>query len=202
MFVWDKIFKDDKWLNAVMNQKYDCSPPPIPVLIGHDIWNFYKGNEEHIYLLLTANDWGGDIRYGEDIRHSPRPHSYDQESHEVKIEGTKITIALENYDIEELELKEPRKLFHLTGNFVDAPETAALYYKEEMPVRIGADKIGGIQDNDRLLVQDLSTIMSKFRDGKPVMRYIQRRGVTLPLKQKFVKNEDTKVERVFWTVAL
>ncbi|TLD11559.1 hypothetical protein PspLS_11452 [Pyricularia sp. CBS 133598] len=200
MQVWNKIFKDDEWLNTVMNQTYTHVSPPIPVLIGYDILKLYKGSDERVYLLLTANDWGGDIQYAPDIRHSLRPHKYDKESHEVSIEGTKITIALERYNMEELKLKEPQKLFHLTGKSKDKPETAALYYNEDVPVRIGEDEIGGIRDNDRLLVQDLSTIMSKFRDGKPVMRYIQKHGGTPPSrmipmrKPTLVKNENTKVE--------
>lgn len=206
MQVWNKIFKDDEWLNTVMNQTYTHVSPPIPVLIGYDILKLYKGSDERVYLLLTANDWGGNIQFAPDIRHSLRPHKYDKESHEVSIEGTKITIALERYNMEELKLKEPQKLFHLTGKSKDKPETAALYYNEDVPVRIGEDEIGGIRDNDRLLVQDLSTIMSKFRDGKPVMRYIQKHGGTPPSrmipmrKPTLVKNENTKVERVFWNI--
>lgn len=49
-----------------------------------------------------------------------------------------------------------------------------------MPVKIGTDEIGGIRDNNRLLAQDLSTIMSQFRNGKPLMRIVSKRGGTPP----------------------
>ncbi|TLD12234.1 uncharacterized protein PgNI_02704 [Pyricularia grisea] len=133
MQVWNKIFKDDEWLNTVMNQTYIYVSPLIPVLIGYDIFKFYKSSDERVYLLFTANDWGGDIQYAPDICHSFRPHKYDKESHEVSIEGTKITIVLERKS-------------------KDKPKTAILYYNKDVPVRIGENKIGGIKDNDRLLV--------------------------------------------------
>ncbi|KAI6364778.1 hypothetical protein MCOR25_005572 [Pyricularia grisea] len=165
-----------------MNITYDEPiSPPVPVLIGHDIFKLYEGSSDQVYLMLTTNDWGGDVQYAkEQIFDSLRPHSYDNESHEVHIKGINITIALERH-IEELELEEPRKLFHMAGNY---PETAALYYNEEVPIKIGTDGIGGTRDNDHLSIQDLSTIMSKFRDGKPVVRMILKRKTTTRNERK------------------
>ncbi|KAH8587312.1 hypothetical protein B0O99DRAFT_642033 [Bisporella sp. PMI_857] len=52
--VWNKIFKEDTWLCAVVKLGYN------PVLIGYDIERFYKGHKGRYYLALAlAHDGDG-----------------------------------------------------------------------------------------------------------------------------------------------
>lgn len=49
---WGAIFKDEKWLKAVMTSKSE-SHLCHPVLLGYDVWKIYNGDPGRVFLVLA-----------------------------------------------------------------------------------------------------------------------------------------------------
>lgn len=177
---WDSIFKDEKWLDMVMNETYDNSDQqPIPVLIGRDVHKLYDGSSGPIYLCLAVNDWGGDIKYNETtLFDSLKPYKRGENANEIQIKDSQITILIEDHSTEEIRMKNPKRLFSISEpRPFEGPQisTAALYYGECTPTEISQEDIGGIIDKDgHLSVNKFSSIRSKLRNGKPIARFLVR----------------------------
>lgn len=103
--VWDKIFENEKWLEAVMSLKSENVSPPLPVLVGTDVnklyqWHTCKGHTGKYHLALAYANCSGCLMNNQiTLGHSLRGYRYDEEANELWIKRTNIIISLEKHQL-------------------------------------------------------------------------------------------------------
>ncbi|TLD03336.1 uncharacterized protein PgNI_12354 [Pyricularia grisea] len=145
--VWGAIFKDENWLEAVMNSKsrgHFCHP----ALIGYNVMKLYNAYQGRVFLVLAIRDDAGEHTEISELLRSLKPHEYNERTGEVHINGTNITIGLEN-NSDIIRINRPQMLFNTRYSQL---ETAALYYSKNTPTKINDDSIGGILKKNRPLI--------------------------------------------------
>ena len=180
--IWDMIFKDEIWLQAVSSlySEYEYAPPPIPGLVGSDlVKQYYGASQSSIYLALVISDFGGDARYEkEKLFASFREQDYDfyEDLSEVwfKKSGIRLHIGDAIKSEEWINMRDPSKLFQ---RYKKELWTAALYYHDDHLCQIGPDQIGGIEDFSTKKKKRVKYICSvRLRFGN-VCPYVARRTV-------------------------
>lgn len=162
--VWGAIFKDENWLETIINSKsrgYFCHP----VLIGYDVIKFYNGYQGRVFLVLAIRDYTGEHTEISELLKSLKPYEYNERTGEVHINGTNITIGLEN-NSDIIRINRPQMLFNTRYSQL---ETAALYYSKNTPTKINDDNIGGILKKNRPLVKNCYTIKLYLSEGEPLI---------------------------------
>jgi len=169
--IWDMIFKDDEWLEAVSNISYgDARSRPDPVLVGANL-------AKPKYLALLISDWGGDAYYARDkLYKSFREQDYDIDENvsEVYFKGSGITLHIGDV-IERAEwvvMENPGRLFRRERKQL---WTSALHYHDDRIRQIGPNQIGGIEGFSTKKKKRVKYICSiEFGNGEPRYRVLMR----------------------------
>jgi hypothetical protein len=176
--VWDMIFKDESWLQAIADIKYNDMSPPKPTLIGKDLAKLYYGSSSSVYIVLLISDWGrASFSLKEKFFASLREHHYVPGMAEIKFKNSNIILNISDIvrHIEWIHIREPSSLFCFHRRNL---QTTALYYEEADLNYIGPDRIGGVDSistKKKKYIQDICSLQLKFGDGKPVYRVITTR---------------------------
>jgi hypothetical protein len=183
--LWDLMFKDDSWFQAINGLKYDGeTQSPRPALVGYDLTKLYYGSSTSAYIALLVSDWGGDCRYlKKEFFASLREHDYDQEAFEVRFKKSNIILNIRDAisSSDWIEIEDPRRLFRCHKQNL---QTAVLYFEDENLVKIGPDAIGrviNIPTKKKKCIENICSLQLKFGDGMPVYRVIKRRDMTVRL---------------------
>ncbi|KAK8121456.1 hypothetical protein PG999_005576 [Apiospora kogelbergensis] len=119
--LWEGIFKDESWVQGVMNKTYeDCPFQPIPTVVGPNLDKVLFGKATGHELHLIANDWGGDIQFNKDLFFKClQDHDYDAEKQLIRFK--KSGLRLQVMDIlrpdEMIQTAKPAELFRDHGGF-------------------------------------------------------------------------------------
>jgi hypothetical protein len=61
--VWDMMFKDETWFQAVKKIQYNFASPPNPTPVGCDLPRLYNGYSTSAYIALVVCDMGGEYQF-------------------------------------------------------------------------------------------------------------------------------------------
>ena len=201
--VWDMIFKDESWLQAISNVKY-YTHPPNPTLVGYDLTELYYGSSTSAYIALLISDWGEDCKYlKRDFFASLREHDYDEQAFEVRFKDSNIILNVRDAvtSPEWLEMGDPRRLFRCHKQNL---QTAVLYFKDDLIKIVGPEKIGRVNDmpmEKKKCVEDICSLQLKFGDGTPVYRVIRRRDIPVRLVSIYTTDENGRKWVTSWRLA-
>ncbi|KAH8800874.1 hypothetical protein F5884DRAFT_685298 [Xylogone sp. PMI_703] len=198
------IFKDESWLQAIDNIKYDYTHPPNPTLVGDGLTKLYYGSSTSAYIILLISDWGGDCQYlKRNFFASLREHDYDKQAFEVRFKYSNIILNV--HDVvsspEWIEMEDPRRLFRC---YKQDLQTAVLYYKDENLIKIRPDQIGRVNDmpmKRKKCIENICSLQLKFGDGMPVYRVIRRRDIPVRLVNIETMDENGRKWVANWRLA-
>jgi hypothetical protein len=143
---WSYFFKDERWLNRVLETETDSdSYRPVPNIAGRDLPRVLEGRTENTYLALIMHDYSGDILYfQQQFFDSLQPHTYNKEKNEVEFDGSGITLNVgeATRPDELIHISDPRRLFRSRSNELS---TYVICYKEDAIHRCLNSSIGGVQ---------------------------------------------------------
>ncbi|KAH6667738.1 hypothetical protein B0J14DRAFT_567112 [Halenospora varia] len=201
--VWDMMFKDESWFQAIDDLKYDRTSLPNPTLIGYDLTKLYDGSFTSAYIALLVSDWDNGCRsFKRKLFASLREHDYDKQTFEVRFKnGIILNIRDAITSTEDIEMEDPRRLFRCRKQKL---KTAALYYKDENLHKIGSDKIGKVIDmpkKEKKCVEHICSIRLKFGDGMPVYRVIKRHNIPIRLVNIQTTDENGEEWVTSWRLA-
>lgn len=172
--IWGLLFKDDKWVNKVLQTRGVPHRNPTVSLVGKDLERlYYRGPNKPSYLVLAIHDWSGDTEFLQDaLFKSLHKHSYDKARSEVFLLNSGITLHIGDAVILEewVNISDPTRMFSLRRGKLS---TKAIYYTDDALHDIGPELIGGIRDwsiKKKKAVSEICSIKLKFRDGSPVYR--------------------------------
>lgn len=170
--IWDLVFKNDEWVNRVLQIKGACNRDPTVSLIGKDLEKLYHGRStKDTYLVLAIHDWTGDTVYFQDeFFKSLHEHRYNKERSEIKLTNSGITLHIGDAvkSDEWVDMSDPSRMFRLTKGKLS---TKAIYYTDNVLYDIGPELIGGIREiSAKNAVRHICAIKLKFRDGTPLYR--------------------------------
>ncbi|KFY27451.1 hypothetical protein V491_00904 [Pseudogymnoascus sp. VKM F-3775] len=204
--VWDLIFKDDSWFQAIDSLSYDsATPAPNPTLVGYDLAKLYHGSSTSAYIALLVSDWGGDCRFFKKIFFaSLRDHDYNEKASEVHFKKTNIILHIGDVvnGQEWIQMEDPGKLFRRNRRKWKL-QTAALYFKEESLIRVGSEKIGRVLNMpaEKECIKNICSLQLEFGDGTPVYRVIRRRNMTVRLVSIETTDKNGRKWVTNWRVA-
>ncbi|PQK16797.1 hypothetical protein BB8028_0007g00010 [Beauveria bassiana] len=143
---WSYFFKDEKWINRVLETGTDSdSYRPVPNIAGRDLPRILEGRTKKSYLALIMHDYSGDIHYfQQQFFDSLQPHAYDKEKNEVRFHGSGITLNVgeATRPDELIHISDPRRLFRSSWNKLS---TYVICYKQDVIHRCPNSSIGGVQ---------------------------------------------------------
>lgn len=186
---WDLIFKDETWLQKVvdMYNEYPTTKSPVPTLLGSDLLKLYYNGSSRctVYLALLVSDGPGDVRYvREALFSSFRDQNYEFNEKTDEIWFKELNIILHIGDAirssEWISMSDPSRLFQRHKR---APRTAALYPGDDHLYQMGREGIGGIVNfsmRKKKHVRYMCSVRLRFGSGEPVYRVFQ--AVEKPFK--------------------
>lgn len=182
-WIFDLIFKDHVWMEAVHNVTIEPDKRPAVSLVGYDLIQAYNDSKLPSFLALFISDWSGDAR---DLKETlflsfrEQDFVFDNPSAEVtfKKSGLVLYIGDAIHSYEWIRMRDPSRLF---GFHNGQPQTAVLYFEhlatEEKALGIiGADMIGGLIDfSGKEYLNHMCSIPMHFGSGRrtPITRCIQ-----------------------------
>lgn len=176
--IFDKIFKDNQWIQEVISLDDSYNPSPVVALVGCDLPKLYHGASSPVYLALVISDWDGDARYHrQQLFESFKDQNYvfDEKAMEVQFSDSKITLHIGDavQSPEWIHMRDPGRLFRLHNKGL---QTAALYFGDDTLYHIGPDHIGGIDDfsaKKKKRVQYICSIRMMWGDGSYIYRVMR-----------------------------
>lgn len=186
-WIFDLIFKDHIWIEAVHNVTIEPDKRPAVSLVGYDLIQAYNDSKLPSFLALFISDWSGDARYFKKKLFSSfreQDYVFDEPSAEVtfKKSGLVLHVGDAIHSYEWIRMKSPSRLFGFPNG---QPQTAVLYFEhlatEEKELGIiNADMIGGlINFSGKEYLRYSCSIPMHFGSGRrtPITRCIQTFGI-------------------------
>jgi len=197
--IWDFLFKDSSYLHMVAGLNYSAPyckiSPPLSTVLGYDLVPYYSGLQLPSYLALLISDWGGDALYERGrLFKSFRDQDYDFDEEACEVRFNKSGLVLHVGDAfkceEWIRMRDPSRLFQYHQGEL---QTAALYYHDDSPCRLGPGQISGIEDfTGKEHIRYLCGVRLKFGNGKPVYRVIEAYDIPFKLVSKQIRDENSE----------
>jgi hypothetical protein len=187
--VWDMIFKDESWIQAVENIKYDFAHPPQLTLVGYDLIKLFDDSSSSAYIALLVSDWHGEtLDFKEKLFASLREYNFDQQKSEITFKNSNITLNINDVinTSDWILMKDPRKLFYYQKKKL---QSAALYYRDDHLYQIGPEQIGGVEgisSRKKKCVKNICSLKLKFGDGAPLYHVFTTHDPPIGLSNNFM----------------
>lgn len=195
--LFDIIFKDDTWVQAIngLGQGDSAVPPPVVSLLGHDLVKAPNDARTPTFLALVISDWAGDSLYHQDklfASFREQDYEFDKESCEVtfKKHGLVLHIGDAIHGNEWINMRHPGRLFTWDEGTLRA---AVSYYCDAAPRTIDSSSIGGIDDfsaDSGEHVDYICSVRLEFGNGMPVYRVFIAFELPMQLVSKRAKTGD------------
>ena len=204
--IFDKIFKNNLWIQEVLSLSTSGGTSPVVTLLGCDLIKLSHGSPSPAYLVLIISDWSGDAVYiKEQLFKSFREqdYSFDKEASEVYFPNSKITLHIGDAikGEEWISIRDPRRIFKLDKKEL---QTTVLYFGDDTFYEIGPSHIGGIDDfsmKKKKRVQYMCSVRLRWSDGSPIYRVMRTEEIPFSLVSTRIQGEHLRNWIIGWRLA-